>query len=421
MFTMAVALSLNSMVSSTYAGIENGLFFYFATAIPFLVALVAIAKYVDKPLSMFAMSQALVITLGNASAMPLLRYTSAYEIDNVVNYSKEICANSLLSFFTAVAVFAVLAAEKWLHESIIKFSKLILIGYSAMSLIIGAATLLFVHDASGTTIINIVGFSFQVAIPIMIISIIGIALAWNMNNKVVYISGVVLMNLCLVIRGETGIPLILFGSFCVWYTFIQPFHHKFLSRSLAAICILGVGIIVLIHFLYSYLPDNSLFQSLATKIEGRIFTSSVDQVENARYSIARGGIWGSQSYNIHLSQGSSDFSMATILHYNGFIYLIAILAIAIPFFYSGFKAYTKSKSSIAISLGDLSHICMFVMMFYNVFMCLGLTPVLGSQIPFTGVSVMYALLSGFLLGAIVYDNETADQIINRINGGLNYA
>lgn len=34
---------------------------------------------------------------------------------------------------------------------------------------------------------------------------------------------------------------------------------------------------------------------------------------------------------------------------------------------------------------------------------------------------MYALLSGFLLGAIVYDNETADQIINKIKGGLNDA
>lgn len=424
MLIAGIAFSLHPMISSTYSSIENGLFFYFAAAVPFIVTLVAATKYVDKPLPIFAILLALVLTLGNASAMPLLRYTSAYEIDNVVNYSKEICVNSLLSFITASVVFVMLTIERWLHEAIIKFSKLILIGYSAVSLIISAATLLFVHDASGTTIINIVGFSFQVAIPIMIISIIGIALAWNMDNavmKVIYISGVVLMNLSLVIRGETGIPLILFVSFCIWYTFIQPFRHKLLSRILVAICILGVGIIVLIHFLYSYLPDNSLFQSLATKIEGRIFTSSVDQVENARYSIGRGGIWGSQGYNIHLSQGSSDFSMATILHYNGFVYLIVILAIAIPFFCSGFRAYTKRKSNIGVSLGGLSHICMFVMMYYNIFMCLGSTPVLGSQIPFTGVSVMYALLSGFLLGAIVYDNEIADQIINKIKEGFNDA
>ena len=120
-------------------------------------------------------------------------------------------------------------------------------------------------------------------------------------------------------------------------------------------------------------------------------------------------------------EASGDFCLATILHYSGLVFLLLLLAVAIPMFYIGTKYYTNQRHDLDIELGSISMAMIFTMVFYNILMCCSYLPVLGSQLPFTGVSVTYSILSAFLLGSITYSNDTVGRIIEKIKGGLERA
>lgn len=98
-----------------------------------------------------------------------------------------------------------------------------------------------------------------------------------------------------------------------------------------------------------------------------------------------------------------------------------MLAVAIPMFYLGVKYYAENKHNVCNDTGGLSIATIFVMVFYNILMCSGHLPVLGSQIPFTGVSIAYSVLSAFLLGTITFSEKIMTTIIKRIKGGYLYA
>ena len=123
---------------------------------------------------------------------------------------------------------------------------------------------------------------------------------------------------------------------------------------------------------------------------------------------------------IYVPEASSDFFLATILHYSGLIFLVLLLAVAIPLFYFGVKYYTNKKHDLYTDLGSISMAVVYTMVFYNILMCCSYLPVLGSQLPFTGVSITYSILSSFLLGAITYSNETVRGFIDRLKGGLEH-
>ena len=47
-------------------------------------------------------------------------------------------------------------------------------------------------------------------------------------------------------------------------------------------------------------------------------------------------------------------------------------------------------------------------------MCVGIVPVLGVQIPFTGTSKSFVILNAFLLGVLTSDNEFDMNILEKV-------
>lgn len=421
---LSLILSLRPMILSTYASSDgNSVLFYLGTFMPMAVLFLVASRYIEHTLPSLCCTLATILTLGNAAAMPLLKYTSAYEVDNVLTYSKSLCLNSLITVILVPAVWFIL----WLCNLVYaepRHHKWICGVYLGISGVLALAIFLLTDKNSGTTIIRLPGVSLQSALPVMIVSIFGAALSWHiqkrgMRTAVLFAVGVI--NIVLFLRGETGIPLITLLSFCLWYYLLQPTRYSLVSVLLPIVFGCGAAGVIVIHMLASVLPSTGLLHTVSIKIESRIFSDSVDQAERALRSIRTGGFFGSSGYNINVPEASSDFCLATILHYSGLIFLILMLAAAIPMFYFGTKYYTIRKHDLCTDLGSVSMAVLFTMLFYNILMCCSYLPVLGSQLPFTGVSITYSILSAFLLGSITYSNETVCEFIDKLKGGLEHA
>jgi len=424
LISLSFIISFRPMILSTYASSNgNSNLFYLGTFLPMLALFLFASRYMESAFGMFSCTFATVLTLGNASAMPLLRYTSAYEVDNVLKYSKSLCLNSLTTVLLVPTVWFIL----WLCNLVYaepKHHKWICGGYLGISGVLTLAIFFLTDKNSGTTILRLPGISLQAALPVMIISIFGVSLAWHIQKRSMRIAALVavgIINGVLFARGETGIPLITLLSFCLWYNLLQPTKYPLVSVLIPIVLGCGATGVIVIHKLASVLPSTGLLHTLSAKIEGRIFLDSVDQVERALRSIWTGGFLGTSGYNINVPEASSDFCLATILHYSGLMFLILMLAAAIPMFYSGTKYYTNRKHDLCTDLGSVSMAVIFTMVFYNILMCCSYLPVLGSQPPFTGVSITYSILSAFLLGSISFSNETVCDFIDKLKGSLEHA
>lgn len=417
-------ISTRSMILITYTSVNSkSVLFYLGTFLPMVALFMLASRYIEHTLPALCCTLATILTLGNASAMPLLRYTSAYEVDNVLSYSKSLCMNSLITVVLVPMVWCFVWLCNWIHAES-KNHKWLCGGYVGGSGVLALAILFLTDKDSGTTIIRLPGVSLQAALPVMIFSILGLSLSWHIQKRgmrVATLSGVGIINFALFFRGETGIPLITLLAFCLWYYLLQPTRYSLISISLPVVLGCGAAGVIAIHMLASVLPSTGLLHTLSAKIEGRIFSDSVDQVKRALRSIRTGGLWGSNGYNINVPEASSDFCLATILHYSGLIFLILMLAAAIPMFYSGAKYYTNRRHDLCTDLGSMSLATMFVMIFYNILMCCSYLPVLGSQLPFTGVSITYSILSAFLLGSITYSNDIICSFVEKMKGGLERA
>jgi len=424
LIALSLVISLRPMIFSTYASSNSdSVFFYLGTFMPMAVLFLYTSRYMEHIFPSLCCTLATILTLGNASAMPLLRYTSAYEVDNVLTYSKSLCMNSLITVLLVPIVWCFISVSKWIHAET-KNHKWLYGGYLGISGILVLVILLLTDKDSGTTIINLPGVSLQAALPVMIFSVLGFSLSWHIKKqcmRIATILAVCAINTALFLRGETGIPLITLLAFCLWYYLLQSTKYPIVSVALPIILGFGAAGMVVIHMLSPVLPSTGLLHTLSEKIEGRIFSDSVDQVECGLRSIRTGGFWGANGYNINVPEASSDFCLATILHYSGLVFLFLLLAAAIPMFYIGTKYYTNQKHDLCIELGSISMAMIFTMLFYNILMCCSYLPVLGSQLPFTGVSVTYSILSAFLLGSITYSNGTVGRIIEKMKGVLERA
>lgn len=424
LIVISLIISLRPMIFSTYAfSNRNSVLFYLGTFMPMAVLFLYTSRYIEHAFPSLCCTLETILTLGNASAMPLLRYTSAYELDNVLTYSKSLCMNSLITVLLVPVVWCFISVSKRVHAEP-KNHKWLYGGYLGISGILVLVILLMTDKDSGTTIINLPGVSLQAALPVMIFSVLGFSLSWHVKKRSMRIATILVVgaiNTALFLRGETGIPLITLLAFCLWYNLLQPTKYPLVSASLPIILGCGAAGVVVIHVLSPVLPSTGLLHTLSSKIEDRIFSDSVDQVERGLRSIRTGGFWGANGYNINVPEASSDFCLATILHYSGLVFLLLLLATAIPMFYIGTKYYTNQRHDLDIELGSISMAMIFTMVFYNILMCCSYLPVLGSQLPFTGVSVTYSILSAFLLGSITYSNDTVGRIIEKIKGGLERA
>lgn len=413
----AIILAVHPMVASTYVSLSESLMYFGATVIPMLLMLTLACKYADSQFSIHAITLATVLTIGNAAALPLLQYTSAF--DHAVEYAKEISVNSAVTVLTVPAVWAIISSLIWLSKQSSLIQRIVVGTITGISVMYSLMIFLLTDRSSNTTIIQLRSLRLQAAVPVLILSAIMLCLVLQIRGKLwtgMLIGSIAIMNITLVIKGETGIPLILFAGSTLYYYLLQPYRSKLLSIGIPVLSgISGISALIL-HCLHDGLKEGTLLYSLSDKIETRIFADSVDQVNAAIRSLQSGGWFGSAGYNVYLMEGSSDLSVISILHYCGLSFLLVIFAAAIPMFYTGavHTIHHKMRSNHVLSGVCLS--VFFVMFWYNLLMGIGLTPILGSQMPFTGASVTYSFLSGFLLGSICYPRRTIKNVISRMKG-----
>ena len=327
--------------------------------------------------------------------------------------------NSAVTVLTLPVTWAIVSALIWILRQSSLIQRISVGVLTGISVVYSLMIFLLTDRSSNTTIIQLGSHKLQAAVPVLILSTIFLCLLLQIKGKLwsgMLIGSIILMNGTLVICGETGIPLIFLAGSVIYYYLLQPHRIKLLNIGIPVLSgVGGIGVFIM-HNLHDSLKEGSLLYSLSDKIETRIFAESVDQVNAAIRSLQSGGWFGSAGYNVYLMEGSSDLSVISILHYCGLSFLLVIFAAAIPMFYTGAVHITHHKMR---SDHVLNGIClsMFIIMFsYNLLMGIGLAPILGSQMPFTGASETYSVLSGFLLGSICYPRKVVKAIISRMKG-----
>jgi rod shape determining protein RodA len=114
----------------------------------------------------------------------------------------------------------------------------------------------------------------------------------------------------------------------------------------------------------------------------------------------RGVGFGSQSQLKFLPEAHTDFIFAVIAEELGFMGIVLLLVFYGLFFFSGLTAIRKSKDDFAIFfiLGSLGLI--FIQMFINIGMNIGLMPVVGIALPFISYGGSSIIASFILIGII---------------------
>lgn len=414
---VALLFALHPMLTSTYASVPHSMVHFGATVVPMFLMLALASKYAESAFTLHILTLASILTIGNAAALPLLQYTSAF--DHATEYAKSISENQAITILMIPVAWCVVAALIWISRQKPLIQNITYATTVITSFIYSILIVLLTDRSANTTLIHVGGVTLQAAIPALMLSIILLCIITQLSSKVwigVMFVSLAMLNAALVIRGETGIPLIFFSAAILYYYLLQPRRTKWLNIGIPLAAGLGYTVVMVLHWIHDSLPANTLLYSLADKIETRIFAESVDQVNAAVRSLQSGGWFGSEGYNVYLMEGSSDLAMVSILHYCGVAFLFVIFAAAIPMFFTGALHITHHKMRSDNAICGICFSVFFIMFWYNLLMGIGLTPILGSQMPFTGASITYSILSGFLLGSICYPQNVIKSVIFQMKG-----
>ena len=414
----AILLALHPMITSTYISASGSLTQFASTVVLMLLLLSLTARCAESPFPIYAVTVAALLSIGNAAALPLLQYTSACE--HATKYAGYISTDTSYTILSIPFVWFMFSGMVWLRKQSDMKQNVTVAAAAGISVIYSILSILLTDSTSGTTIIEIGGgMEIQAAIPAFMLSLLLICLFVKTDGKIrrtLLCGSVILMNAVLVIRKETGLPLILFAGCSFYYFFLQPHRSKWLSYGIPVLSGAGCICAWILHCLHGSLNEESFLYSLSSKIEKRIAADSVDQLNKAIQSLQTGSWFGSEGYNVYLTEASSDLSVITILHYCGMVYLLLILAAAIPMFFTGAMHITSRKMKSENVLCGLCYSVFFIIFFYNLFMSVGITPIVGVQMPFTGASIMYAVFSGFLLGSVCYPKKAIKTAIAHMKG-----
>lgn len=273
--TVAIILAIHPMVTSTYASLSESLIYFGASIIPMLLLLTLASKYVESQFSIHAISLATILTIGNAAALPLLQYTSAF--DHAVEYAKEISMNSAVTVLTLPVTWAIVSALIWILRQSSLIQRISVGVLTGISVVYSLMIFLLTDRSSNTTIIQLGSHKLQAAVPVLILSTIFLCLLLQIKGKLwsgMLIGSIILMNGTLVICGETGIPLIFLAGSVIYYYLLQPHRIKLLNIGIPVLSgVGGIGVFIM-HNLHDSLKEGSLLYSLSDKIETRIFAES---------------------------------------------------------------------------------------------------------------------------------------------------
>lgn len=281
-----------------------------------------------------------------------------------------------------------------------KFPAVIEIAAIAVSILLGIVVFAFSDRSSNTTLV----FGVQIALPIASFMPIVIALSASSNLFKLRIFTALSAVLCiasLVINRETGVPIMLYIAFTVWYLIFCPTKNKLVTLIVVAAPIIGIIGMFLYGKIIVHIIDIGFLTNIYNMIHDRVFSDDLYQINCAVSSIQRGSFFGINSYS-YVPEGTSDLLFTTVLHYLGAGFLVLFSALLIPFVVSGAKRFTAYGYGFTSYLSGLSFVLIITFSLYNLLMCVGAAPIIGIQQPFMGFSGTQALFSGILLGSCTY-------------------
>ena len=268
--------------------------------------------------------------------------------------------------------------------------------------------LLFGHTVRGTRgWFHLAGFSLQPVEFIKIIMIIFLSRFFSRigsgvkDFKALFVSGVgalILVGLVL-LQPDFGSALILF-SIWIFMLFVAGFPKKYFI-------ILGAVLIVVSFVLWSFLFQDYQKNRILTFLEPTNNSLSDGyNISQAIIAVGSGGLtgrgvgFGSQSQLKFLPEAQNDFIFAVISEELGFLGVSLIITFFLIFFMRLFLNLKKINNDFGIFfiLGSLGLI--FVQMFINIGMNVGIMPVVGISLPFISYGGS-AMLANFIIIGII--------------------
>lgn len=201
----------------------------------------------------------------------------------------------------------------------------------------------------------------------------------------------------LILRHELGIPFFCGLTFLLYYLLLYP-TPKWMTLFANAVVVLCMAAVMCMRA--DWLNDT------LNKLTTRGISADSTQAISAQDTLRTSGIFGSYTYDVYLPAASTDFALANIVHYAGFVWLTITAALfligLIGVIYEETEPHGFSPATI---LRGMCAMLFFIMNLYNLAMSLKLFPLIGCQALFCGTSNGYAILSALILGSITYNED----------------
>lgn len=417
-----LAICLHPLLKSTYLNvIESGLscFFYVFLVLVLVYGGFLVYTCLKQPEKVAFVMPLLLLTFlfqsATATALPLYPYISGNDWERAEAYAKVYVEHIHIFMGSIVVAWLIM---KFAPYFLALKSKLLL--YLSILLNVGIFIVLaFMNDGSGTTIVH----EIQVGLPLMVYLFLMVSYQyhsfWDGNpdteirlNQGNTIKWVHLISVVLILGGyvacsELGIPAYFILVVFAWFYLFQNRHSQWDGVALLLLGMLLIGVF-LYYFLY-YQPlseeDRILhdFHGLGSKV-GRLFESP-SQTKRAQRMIHSAGLFGTVSHSF-VPEWKSDFHPTLIIYHLGGVWLLLVVLCLSTLAYTGCRYlkrfHSKKKKYV---MPALSFICILLLSTYNLMGNLGCTGIIGISCYAVGYGKMASLLSGMLLGFILYPFE----------------
>lgn len=395
-YLVSAALVLPSLIRSGYIKVISPDFGMLVLAYYLLIMLVLCIS--GSLSSVLITTASASLAVGNVS-QALLFYSCHMDAD-AASQMERLKMIVCLHFGGIAAAWCMLAILDWLVQKhpLTEY----LLCTALCSLVIGLILLRSGRDANTSTIAGI-----QPAIVTAFLILICYAVSLGRQFPVSRLMHFLLcfgMAGSLILKHEWGIPILCTLSCLIFYLLIYPTPRR--------LTLLIYTLTALLFCAAALTFKEELLADTLKKLHER--TQDNAQIRSVFRTIQTSGIFGRFSYDVKVPAASTDFALATSIHFAGFLWL-GVTALTLCAGWAGLIREESSAHGFAPSVlfRGLSGIAFIVFIGYNLAMSLSLVPLIGVQSLFCGSSYSMALLSSMLLGSLTYQADGIRHIRER--------
>lgn len=397
LYILAFILQMPSFIRSGYIRIISKDFLTCALLLALFI--IFVWRIFNSASGVYLTAASAVLLLANWS-QPMLYYSCALN-DDVPYIASKVKLFTIIVIAVTMAIWIAMGfIEKlWEHQWIMSALGIII------SLGICAVVFLFSDSESNTSTV----FNIQPALIMLFIILYCFSVFLQKHLlfglRIAHLFCFWAMIAILIYRHEMGIPLIAYGSCIIMYLLFYPLP-KF-GELLILIAVPIIGAIMLV------IQSPALLNDTIEKITQRFGEN--EHAFRVVIKLQNAGLFGSTNY-IYLPEASSDFAINTNISTFGYIWFIVfVVLLFLGCRKKGHELSSPSGYYLSKNLQSLSFVTFCVIIVYNIGVNMASVAIMGVQSLFCGISYSIAVLSGAILGSIIYDQKslekTADTIV----------